>query len=100
MMGLLVTPLKDEENSSPGAAREGAHVRTEDLARVIEEWLACDEQRNYHHLAERAGVSPRAVSKVLRRERPFQTVHLADRLLLAMDRSLAELEIIDKDASR
>ena len=67
---------------------------------MIEEWLADSGERTYHHLAERAGVSPRAVSKVLRRERPYQTVYLADRLLLAMDRSLAELEIIKKGASR
>lgn len=69
------------------------YVRSSDLAELIEEWTRVNDS-HYHELARRAGVSPRAISKILNNERQFQTVFLADRLLVAMDRHLIHVDTV------
>jgi hypothetical protein len=69
------------------------YVRTEDLAREISGWLARTES-TYHDLAASAGVSPRAVNKVLYRETEFQSAALADRLMHAMGANLDQLRTV------
>ena len=101
MSGLLVTPLKDvvvpvlDGPPASDAARE--YVRSRQLASEIESWLAADEDRTYHRLAELAGVSPRAVSKILTGVRRYQTVYLADRLMMAMDRNITQLPTVRRN---
>ena len=101
MEGILITPITAARGEAP-AADEGRreYVRTGELARAIEAWLAADETRSYHALAESAGVSPRAVSKGLNHERPYQTVYLADRLMTVMDRSIDELRVVRRKRRR
>lgn len=101
MEGILITPIAAARPESPADDdRRPEYVRTAELAREIRVWLDADETRNYHALAEAAGVSPRAVSKVLNIERPYQTVFLADRLMTAMDRGVEELHIVRRSRRR
>jgi hypothetical protein len=71
--------------------KQHEYVRTSELAREIEAFFDEHEDAHPHQLARRAGVSPRAISKTLARERPFQTVWFADRIMLAMGRHISEL---------
>jgi hypothetical protein len=66
------------------------YVSSSDLAAEIDDWVRTNDQ-NYHRLAERAEVSPRAVSKVINGDRPYQSVFLADRLMRAMGRYIYHL---------
>ena len=77
---------------TPGAE----YVRSSELAERISGWLSRHalEGENHCTLARRAGVSPRAISKVLAGEREFQTLWLADRLMNAMNGHVAELEVV------
>lgn len=69
------------------------YVRTRELADQIRRYLNEHDTNNYE-LARRAGVSPRAITKVLNMERPYQTVRFADRIMLAMGQHISELETV------
>lgn len=75
------------------------YVRASELARVIEEWLDGGEERSINGLARRVGVSKRAITKILHRERPYVSVYLADRVMVAIDRHICELAVLMRAAS-
>jgi len=71
------------------------YVRSCDLAECIEEWVnAKPEERSYSLLADAAGVSTRAINKVLTATPYVQTIFLADKLMTAMDRHVIELDTV------
>lgn len=70
------------------------YVRSRDLAMLIEAHIAEHEDSNVHELARRAGVSPRAITKVLRFERNYQTLWFADRIMLAIGGHINELDTV------
>lgn len=77
-------------------ARKREYVHTEQLAARIEEWLVkhAAAGETLQSLARAAGVSPKAIRKILARERPYQSVWLADKLLIATGGSLYELDTV------
>ena len=74
------------------------YVRSIDLARLIEDWLRRKEM-SIDNFAERAGVSARAITKTLRRERPYQSIFFADKVMMAMDLHICELKTVSKPSS-
>lgn len=74
------------------------YVRAGEVAAHIEEFLADEPAggRGVAGIAERAGVSDRAVIKVLREQEawPFVGVLMADAILLAVGRCLADVETV------
>lgn len=49
-------------------------------------------------LAERAGVSVRSIYRIIELDaKPTQTLHLADRVMLALDKPLEELHLVDAE---
>ena len=74
------------------------YVRTEELAVLVDNWLARHRRSGEtpHSLADRAELSPRAVTKVIRRESPLQTAWVADKVLHALDMKLSfDIEILE-----
>lgn len=69
------------------------YVDNEDLAQALESWFSRQEcsDASGRSLAGQAGVSPKALGKVMRRERRYQTVFLADKLLTAIGAHISEL---------
>jgi hypothetical protein len=59
------------------------YVLSRHLAAEIEAWVVANNS-NYHQLARRAQLSPRALRIILGRQRRYQTIFLADRLMIAM----------------
>ncbi len=65
---------------------------------MIEDWLN-ENGSSIDHLADKAGVSARAITKTLRRERPFQNIFFADKVLVAIERHICELKVLNRPAS-
>lgn len=69
------------------------YVRSAELAEMIRKWIKANGS-HYHELADLAGVSPRSINKILRGEREFVTLALADRPLMAMDLHLVYVDTV------
>jgi hypothetical protein len=75
------------------------YVRSAELAALMDAWLA-KPAHGPTLLAQRAGVSDRAVGKVLREQEdwPWTALDMADRLLTAMGLHLAHVETVERPA--
>lgn len=74
-------------------SKQREYVESGQLAQMIESWLG-KEGNSQEALADMAGISRRAISKVLVRERPYQTIWLADKIVCAIDEDLSYLDSV------